>query len=98
MLTRAPTADSDANVNDEARSYTNLTEPFMFSTRSIDGGASLKIIWWFIAALDEEDGMEKGPGEKAFAAEFWPCEEAVTKLTFEADREVLRRAVGLVGS
>lgn len=97
MSTRAPVASSDADVKDEARTYPDLTEPFMFTTRPIDGGASVKIIWWFIAVLDGEKGVERGPGEKAFEAEFWDCEEAVGKLTFEGDREVLERAIGLIG-
>jgi 8-oxo-dGTP pyrophosphatase MutT (NUDIX family) len=95
MSTRAPAADSDADVKDEARTYPDLTEPFMLMTRPIDDGASMKIIWWFVAVLDGE-GMERGPGEKAFEAEFWDCGEAVKKLTFESDREVLERAIGLI--
>jgi len=97
MSTRAPAASSDADVKDEARTYPDLTEPFMFMMRPIDGGASVKIIWWFVAVLDGEEGVERGPGEKAFEAEFWDCEEAVRKLTFESDREVLERAIGLMG-
>ncbi len=98
MPTRAPPVDETANVLDKARIYPNLTEPFMFTARGIDGGSSVKLIWWYIAALDVDSGVNMLPGEIAFRAEFFPCVEAVEKLTWPADVEVLKRAIELLES
>ncbi|KAF2706659.1 hypothetical protein K504DRAFT_459068 [Pleomassaria siparia CBS 279.74] len=96
MATRAPPADEGEDVSDRARVYPNLTEPFMFTSRGTDGGEILKIIWWYIAALDEDSAAGALPGERAFKPEFFPCAEAVAKLTFPTDHEVLQRSIDLV--
>ncbi|KAF2274562.1 uncharacterized protein EI97DRAFT_102505 [Westerdykella ornata] len=97
MATRAPSTDDPANVSDKVRIYPHLTEPFRFTMRELDSD-SVKLIWWYIAALD--DGARSKPlvGETAFKAEFFSCDEAVEKLTFQTDREVLLNALKLVGS
>lgn len=94
MPTRAPPMDEAVDVPDKARVYDSLTEPFMFTCREINGGKSVKLIWWFIAALDH--GADLLPGEEAFRPEFFPCAEALEKVTFPSDREVLERAIELV--
>ncbi|ORY13704.1 NUDIX hydrolase domain-like protein [Clohesyomyces aquaticus] len=96
MATRATPKDGPANLRDVPRVYPNLTDPFMFTLREIDGGSSVKVIWWYIASLDGNPSASRLPGEDNFSAEFFPCEEAIEKLTFQSDREVLRRAMTLV--
>ena len=97
MPTRAPPADAPANIPDKAHVVVDLTEPFMFTLRELGPEKGVKIIWWFIAALDEDvEGKEQLPGEAQFTPQFLPCDEAITKLTFQTDRDVVIRAVELV--
>ncbi|KAF2472247.1 uncharacterized protein BDR25DRAFT_393125 [Lindgomyces ingoldianus] len=96
MATRAPPADGSTDIPDMARTYPNLTEPFMFTMREIEGGSSVKLIWWYIATLDSGSGATTLTGEADFAPEFFPCEEALDRLTFQPDRDVLKQAVRLV--
>ena len=89
-------------MSDQARRYPGLTEPFMLTVREMgDGG--VKLIWWFVAVVDgipgDGDGngsVPVGAGESDFRAEFFTFEEAVGKLSFRNDREVLERAIALV--
>ena len=86
---------------DKARSYRDLTESFMVTMRQLGDGSvnDVKIIWWYIAALD--DGVAAGcdgGAEEEFMPEFFPLEEAVEKLSFQNDRAVLQKAITLVES
>jgi hypothetical protein len=67
----------------------------MFTMRQLDG-SNCKIIWWFVAALEEGARANPEPGESQFKAEFFPYEQAMQKLTFRTDREVLENAWRLV--
>ena len=83
MDTRAPGIHEANDVSDQARRYPDLTEPFMLTVREM-GGGGVKLIWWFVAVVDEEpDGNGSVPveaGECDFRAEFFTFEEAVGKL------------------
>lgn len=84
---------------DEARVFGECVEPFMLTVRHIEGGA--KLIWWYIAAVDEGVVGETGVApmaEAGFRSEFLGLEEAVEKLTFQNDRDVLKLAIDLVGN
>ncbi|KAK8023268.1 hypothetical protein PG991_006507 [Apiospora marii] len=105
MPTRAPSVLEAADVEDFARTYRDLTEPFMLE------GEGVKLVWWFVAEVlrpgdggedggGDENGVDYEPGvpEVHFAPAFFDCEAALKKLTFQKDREVLRRAMDLVES
>ena len=94
MPTRAPAAEEEANVADVARCYSNIAEPFMVTTREMNGGAHIKIIWWYIAKLNGLESPRKV--ETQFAPQFFPIYDAVQKLTFEGDRKILNRAIELL--
>ena len=100
MRTRAPPMHEHVHMPDEPHSYPELTEPFMVTMRQLGAGNvdNIKIIWWYIAALDEGMVAKAGGngGEEEFTPEFFPFQEALEKLTFENDREVLRKAIALV--
>lgn len=97
MPTRAPAADGPTDVPDEPHVLENLTEPFMCTIRHLLDGKSIKMIWWYVAVLDGDAHDHRGRGEvQLFQAEFFPCEEAIEKLHFENDRDILRRAIQLV--
>ncbi|KAI0130491.1 hypothetical protein BJ170DRAFT_593998 [Xylariales sp. AK1849] len=93
MPTRAPSDMEAADVQDAARTYDGLTEPFMLEVRDLGEGNGVKLVWWFIAEVNWEDGP--GEPEVHFAPEFFECEYALKKLTFQKDRDVLRRAMEL---
>lgn len=66
----------------------------MVTVREVDGKKNVKIIWWYIAEV--EDRVSGGVGEEKFIPEFFDNKDAVEKLTFQGDREILKRAVELV--
>lgn len=96
MHTRAP-LEERGPLPDQPRSYPHLVEPFMVTLRQLggDGEKDIKLIWWFVAALDE-GAMPGAAGEEEFTPEFFPLQEAMQKLTFQNDRDVLERAIALV--
>ncbi|KAF2869998.1 hypothetical protein BDV95DRAFT_497820 [Massariosphaeria phaeospora] len=96
MATRAPSVDESAQVLDQPRVYPETTEPFMCTIRELEHGSSVKLVWWYIAALDDTIMAEKLPGEAQFEAEFFSCEETINKLTYQTDRNVVAKAVQLV--
>ncbi|OAL68877.1 NUDIX domain-containing protein [Trichophyton violaceum] len=93
MPTRAPVATSPCDIPDQARAYPDLTEPFMLSIREI-GKSNVKLIWWYIAEV--EKNVQKAVGETDFTSEFFDCDEALERLTFQRDRDVLIKAVSIV--
>ena len=97
MKTRAPPTDEIA-CPDQPREYDNLVEPFFLTTRDL-GNNNLKLIWWFIAAVDETTPIQpalQAPDDEHFEARFFDYETAIEVLTFALDKAILRRAVELV--
>ncbi|KAF2120808.1 NUDIX domain-containing protein [Lophiotrema nucula] len=92
MPTRALKQDGP----DVAQVLPGATEPFMVTIRDLKDGASVKFIYWYIAALDEEARGSRGAGEPQFVPEFFALSDAVDKLQFQSDRDVLSRAIQLV--
>lgn len=101
MQTCALAMDERGQMSDKPRSYSELAEPFMVTMRhqGKDEGSDVKVIWWYIAALDEGlvAGSGSGAGEQ-FTSEFFPLEEALEKLSFQNDRMVLQKAITLVNA
>lgn len=94
MSTRAPPAnEDDTSTPDEARLLNDLTEPFSLTLREL-GRDRLKLVWWFIAVVDEAESP--AAGEAMFQPCFLPCHEAVQKLTFPSDRETLQKAIEII--
>ena len=90
MTTRAPPTTETGDYPDEAMVHENVCEPFMLTCRHLHGNGGIKLIWWYIAAIDES--AEVGPGEEQFTTRLVGFEEALDMLTFESDREVVRKA------
>lgn len=63
----------------------------MLTCRHLHGDRGIKLIWWYIAAIDES--AEVGPGEEQFITRLVRFEEALSMLTFENDREIVRKAL-----
>ncbi|KAL3459139.1 hypothetical protein BJX64DRAFT_265339 [Aspergillus heterothallicus] len=92
MLTRAPRAEDPEDVPDTARLCTESTEPFMLTIRELSRGTDAKIIWWYVAVVDS-DAARTTPG---FSAQLLACEEALQRLTFQTDRDVLCNAMAII--
>ncbi|KAE8389629.1 hypothetical protein BDV23DRAFT_184231 [Aspergillus alliaceus] len=67
-------------------------ESFMLTVRELDDGSRVKMIWWYIDVLDEEENVSQGE----FEAQFFSLQEALDRLTFDKDRKVLVRAIDVV--
>lgn len=57
-------------------------------------GATL--IWWYIAAIDGDLSGSTPSADCDFRAEFFTYDEALQRLTFQEDRDILARAITLV--
>ncbi|KAK5681524.1 hypothetical protein LTS10_006056 [Elasticomyces elasticus] len=95
MRTRAPPTAEVAGqfYPNEVRTHYEACEPFMVTCRQLDGELGLKLIWWYVAAIDE--GVVRQGGEEQFREELIGFDQAVRQLTFEGDREIVRKAIEL---
>lgn len=91
MTTRAPPADEIGDCPDEPRVHREVMEPFMLTCRESGEGKSVKVIWWYVAAIDEDAEVECD--ETQFEARLVGFDEALDLLTFEGDREIVRKAI-----
>ena len=96
MSTRAPSAIETGDVPDQARTYPKITEPFILTMRELEKPSNVKLIWWYIAAVDENADEKASSAGCGFAAEFFTYAEAMQTLTYQDDRNVLERAIVLV--
>ncbi|KAI1080136.1 NUDIX domain-containing protein [Whalleya microplaca] len=92
MVTRAPSELEEPDIKDIPRTYRGLTEPFIVDVRDLGEGKGAKLVWWFIAELV---GIV-GEGESQFEAHFIRYDEAIEKLTYKKDREILEKAVEVI--
>jgi 8-oxo-dGTP pyrophosphatase MutT (NUDIX family) len=97
MGTHATPPDAGPDIRDSTRVYEGLSEPFWCTIRNMKNPIRTKIIWWYIAVLEEEvEGQENLPGEEKYVAKFFKCDEALERLTYQTDREVVAKAIELV--
>lgn len=97
MKSRAPPAVETEPFGDVLRTHSNITEPFSLQIRHLETEGDVKLIWWFIAAVDVDKAPNKDrPGEEKFNVEFHAYEEVVKKLTFQMDRDMVQRAIDTV--
>jgi hypothetical protein len=71
-----------------------VVDPFAVSVRE-EGGGRRKFVWWFLGVMwlgDGEGGERRGVEDLGREVLWVGFEEAVRKLSFESDREVVRRA------
>ncbi|KKP06998.1 hypothetical protein THAR02_00877 [Trichoderma harzianum] len=94
MHTRAPPAIETEQLDDRARFYTNISEPFTLQIRHL-GEHEVKLIWWFILAVDEEV-LPGETMEDRCAVEFYSYSDVLNKLTFQMDRDMVKKAIDLV--
>ena len=93
MSTRAPPAIEDEQLGDEARFYSGICETFTLQIRRL-GEGNVKLIWWYIAAVNEDEpSHDRQQLEKdKFAVEFYSYADVLEKLTFQMDRDMVKKA------
>lgn len=70
-------------LGDEARFHTGICEPFTLQLRRL-GEGDVKLIWWYIAAVNEDQPYKEDLQEKGkFAVEFHSYTDVLEKLTFQ---------------
>ena len=94
---RAPYAIETEPFGDVLRTHSRITDPFSLQIRHLETEGDIKLIWWFIAAVDEDKAPNQfRPGEERYNPVFYGYEEVVQKLTFQLDRDMLQRAIDTV--
>ncbi|KAK4539221.1 hypothetical protein LTR36_000876 [Oleoguttula mirabilis] len=90
MKSRAPpTGDDDDGVH----VYESVYEAFMVTLRHLDE-RDVKVIWWYVAAVDERAGKAAGE-QQSVEAVLVDFGAAVEQLTFAEDQEVMKRGLRL---
>lgn len=102
MPTRATAPGLDAPGPDDyalergTRVVEGATEPIAVQVRQV-GPTVLKIIWWYatwVTTGDKSEGTQMAT--EAFDSHFLDAEEALARLSFRQDREVVAQALALV--
>jgi hypothetical protein len=94
MLTRAPLPSSSA-FDDKPKMLESSCEPISVQIRKLPGERNFKIIWWFITGvLDDQASKESGTllQYENYESIFLSAPEAIKRLTFEKDREIVELA------
>ncbi|KAF5329632.1 hypothetical protein D9619_009464 [Psilocybe cf. subviscida] len=96
MPTRAPAPGVfDVHVPEMVE---DLVEPVAVTIRQLGESRGVKLVYWFISLAAE--GAEKVEGSQMANESFESCfmepEEAIARLTFQSDREIVRKALDIV--
>lgn len=94
MPTRAPQPNDPPDAPDQVQVLEATNEAFMVTIRKV-GETDIKVIWWY-AASAESLTARRASEEADLEPTFFPLEEAIEKLTFLNDRDVLKTAISLV--
>jgi 8-oxo-dGTP pyrophosphatase MutT (NUDIX family) len=98
MSTRAPPAVETKQLDDEVRFYTGICEPFNLQIRRLSN-SDVKLIWWFVATIDEDTPIERSLDDRRrYSVKFYSYTEVLEKLTFQNDRDIVKRAIDLVSN
>jgi 8-oxo-dGTP pyrophosphatase MutT (NUDIX family) len=92
MSTRAPPANEVGYYPDEPRVHHQATEPFMLTSRQL-GSGNLNLIWWYMAGIAED--AWSGDGGVHFEATLFGFDEALAKLIYNEDRDLVQRAIDI---
>ncbi|KAH8602396.1 hypothetical protein B0O99DRAFT_680522 [Bisporella sp. PMI_857] len=95
MQTRATPKIETDRTSDMPQTYQDMSEPFNLTIRTL-GEQDVKLIWWYIATID--DAAPIGKGEDAFEVGLFTFDEAIPKLKYVGDREILQQAIDIVTS
>ncbi|KAL8804403.1 MAG: hypothetical protein Q9182_002598 [Xanthomendoza sp. 2 TL-2023] len=95
MSTRAPAAVEVEHLADEARFYMGICETFTLQIRHL-GVCGIKFIWWYIAAVNENEPLKEDRHEMdKCTVKFYSFTEVLEKLTFQMDRDMVKKAIDI---
>lgn len=77
---------------DKPRLFEGVIEPFELTHRILRRDQGMKLIWWYIAAINEDKSLLKGEPD-LYSSKLFGFEEAIAALTFAADRKTVERAI-----
>ena len=91
-----PEIEENGYTPDRVRTYDDVIEPFMVSTRDVSKGEvkQFKLIWWYIAVVSPEQPEGLVP-EHGLAPTAMPFDEAVQALKYQCDKEILTQAIAV---
>lgn len=95
MHTHAPPAMETEQLDDQARFYAGICEPFTLQVRHL-GESQIKLIWWFVVAVDEEIPPREALEKDTYVMEFYSYTDVLDRLTFQMDRNMVKNAIELV--
>ncbi|KAL9596026.1 MAG: hypothetical protein Q9219_006077 [cf. Caloplaca sp. 3 TL-2023] len=96
FFTRAPPAVEVEQGEDKARFFEAICEPFALQVREL-GGEGIKVVWWYVAAVEEGEAWRQDLQElERYDVGFYSYGDAVAKLSFEMDREMVKKAMEIV--
>ncbi|TFB04631.1 hypothetical protein CCMA1212_004138 [Trichoderma ghanense] len=93
LVSRITPSIQDPHVPDEPRLFKGACEPIAMQQRRT--GDVTKLVWWYVAAVSEGEPLCQHEGHK-FEVQFCSYDEALQKLTFKDDCEVVKMAIRLV--
>ncbi|MCJ1284534.1 hypothetical protein MMC26_003867 [Xylographa opegraphella] len=76
--------------------HEGICEPVAVTIRELSGIHNVKLIFWYIAAIDGPNGEEIGAAEDQFEVGLFDYEDVLMKLTFQGDRDIVQGAMGIV--
>lgn len=96
MMTRASRPDDAEDAPDKPHISSDIDEPFILTVREMDWKSKVKLMWWYIAAVDDDSNARAAARTSDFKAQFFGFDRAPRKLTFQNDRDILSKAITLV--
>lgn len=83
------------HTKDVSKLVDNATEPIVVTVRQV-GETGIKMIWWFITRVIGEKMEGTQMESEAFDSHFVNADEAVERLTFTTDRDIVLQALVVV--
>ncbi|KAL6876101.1 NUDIX hydrolase domain-like protein [Trichoderma longibrachiatum] len=91
LVSRLTPTVPKGHLPDEPRLYKGACEPIAMQQRRL-GSGGVKLIWWFVAAVSEEEPLRQHEAD-LFEVEFYSYDEAVQRLTYKDNRDLVERAI-----
>jgi 8-oxo-dGTP pyrophosphatase MutT (NUDIX family) len=96
LYSRSPPPAEVHSVADQEFLHHDACEPFALQIRHLAEG-NVKLIWWYIATVNEEENVEAdAQDQNRFEVVFCNYTDAVQRLTFVMDQEMVKKALDIV--
>ena len=97
LRARCPPTVEEQHTPDEVRTFDNASEPFNLQIVKLSD-TEVKVVWWYIASIDDSIPSERRAAHEVARSSVMWCDytEALNRLTFKWDRDMVTRAIELV--